>query len=183
MGPGEEGRGKSWLIDGIADDSPVGTVYQIKFYWSFSWESGENKRITWQVIDSSHAQIECSTYAHTYSAVGSWNTWRFQQMVPSETVDNAWELKITMGVLGREEFQIVRDRDWAQVIHPPVARAMKPKVPVMGPDDEGAGKNWQIRAPAGETVAIQLRVTEAETTVTVSNEKKRQEDLEQHRFE
>lgn len=85
---------------------------------------------------------------------------------------NAYEVTVRIGVSGLEEFQIVRDRDWTQVIHPAEPRTTKSSVPVCGPDDDCHGKSWVIRGPHGEAVLVRIRFSKSETIVTTISDAK-----------
>merc|ERR1719343_1956517 len=77
---------------------------------------------------------------------------------------------LRIGLTGEEEFQIVRDGDWAQVIHPSTERASKSAVPVMGPDAAGSGKNWLCQGRHGDCMTVQLRIEDGEIRVSLISE-------------
>lgn len=74
-------------------------------------------------------------------------------MTPAETPG----VYSTTAVLWRDggEFQILRNRDWSQVIHPKTPKA-KMIEPVAGPDDQGHGMNWFLHGQAGDAFRIEL---------------------------
>lgn len=63
-----------------------------------------------------------------------------------------------IGMSGREEFQIVRDRDWNQAVYPAAPSTSRPGVPIRGPDAAGADPHLrrsdpQARASGGSAIA------------------------------
>merc|ERR1712050_313316 len=84
-------------------------------------------------------------------------TWKLFEMTFQGS--NIYTHETRLGGSGLEEFQIVRDKDWSQVIHPAVPRCIKTTVPIKGPDSDGAGKNWMVRGPPGSKVEIKLKIT------------------------
>lgn len=172
-GPDAEGAGKSWLIDGNMDEVPRGATYIVSFVWGFDWERGEYKKVTWEVDHSAaHAGKQVAAGVHFYSIVGTWTAGQLREMSRSDTDVGVWHETFRIGLTGQEEFQIVRDNDRAQVIHPAVEKARKTNVPVIGPDNRGEGKKWLIAGPMGETVHVRLRVVDGKISVSVTSETK-----------
>merc|ERR1719277_2627363 len=69
-----------------------------------------------------------------------------------------------------EEFKIVRDKDWAQTIHPATKRAWKTAIPVKGPDNDGEGKNWIVKGTVGFEVHVELTIEPGVIRVMVQSE-------------
>jgi len=169
LGPNAQGAGKSWLINGKAEDVPAWTVFEVTLDWRFSWEHGEQKRVTWSATDLVvPAATRAASRRLVYSVVGSWTSWKFQAMAPS-TEEGVWSTTMRIGLTGREEFQFSRDNDWSQVIHPAIARARKVSIPIHGPDHFGNGKTWLLLGSPGDTYGIQLRVVDGDVTVTTTS--------------
>lgn len=150
QGPDAEGQRKNWLIDGRSDLMPAGAVYRVRFQWGFSWESGEYKQVTWEPDPRAAKPPPSLAFKHVYSLVGTWTAWKFLEMIPSRNEDGLWTTSVRIGLSGEEEFQITRDNDWCQVLHPAEALRLVPEskatsIPIWGPDDAGHGKNWYLR--------------------------------------
>lgn len=172
LGPDWQHKGRCWLIDGYAHGASAGDAYRIKFQWTFSWDVGERKRITWeQVLDADIPGLEAKRrpYEHQYAIRGSWSTWKPTPLRPRVEEPGLFQATVRIGVTGEEEFQFIRDRDEAQVIHPECPRAMRPYILVRGPDGQGKGKHWLIKGPTGEIVTVWLRVCDEAIEVTVTS--------------
>lgn len=169
-GPDGEGKGLAWKIDGRADRAPPGTTYAVKFKWSFDWERGESMSISWDKLeDECHPALE---YSHQYFVAGSWTSWKLHKMTESRTDLGHYHMAARIGPSGQEEFQIVRDRDWSQVIYPGTNHPIKTSVPVQGPDEKGNGKNWLVRGPPGFKLDVELCVKAGDIEVSLNIEKK-----------
>jgi len=168
VGPDTDGHSKNWLVDGRKDNVTAGSKYIVRFRWSFSWERGEFKKVTWTLSD---AVEKPPNFRHIYSVVSSWSSWQFLDMKKAENEDCLY-IRARIGPSGQEEFQIVRDHDWSQVIHPASELASRTSIPIRGPDNKGKGKNWVIRGPSSEVVTISLRVQRSEITVWVQSKSK-----------
>lgn len=152
IGPDLEGHGLNWFIDGKADQAVPGTVYRIDFEWNFDWERGETKKVSWKALSEVKP---LPAFRHCYSIVGTWTSWKWGEMVQK---DGSWTTSLRIGARGQEEFQIVRDHDWMQVLHPAAKHTFKTSVPIRGPDELGQGKHWVLRGPPGERLVITLKL-------------------------
>mmetsp|Transcript_109431 Transcript_109431/g.274106 ORF Transcript_109431/g.274106 Transcript_109431/m.274106 type:complete len:1127 (-) Transcript_109431:14-3394(-) len=171
LGPDADGKGKTWLIDGRDDDTPAWTIYQIKFEWGFSWETGEYKKISWEATDQvAPARTRLMLHRHTYSLTGTRTAWKFQEMARSKDEEGLWTTSMRIGLTGYEEFQITRDNDWTQTLYPAMERCRNQNIPIRGPDGNGKGKNWLITGPSGDIVRIQLQVLDGEITLIASSD-------------
>lgn len=106
-------------------------------------------------------------YTHRYFLAGSFNNWKLLEMRRSRLEDGLYEVSITMPV-DQVEFQIVRDGDWKQVIHPMLPHA-KSHAPILGPDDSGQGLHFLISAYAGDTAKVTLRMVDGQSTVITTS--------------
>nr|AQS99265.1 type I polyketide synthase [Gambierdiscus excentricus] len=179
-GPQGEVRGpdwgaddRGWLLDGRHDDAAAGgCVFRVTFEWSFSWDAGEFKRVTWERVEDVEAgvlQVDGRELPHTYHVAGSWTSGKCKPMKASEHGDNLHHTKVRIGLSGQEYFHILRDADEAQVIHPAAAWATSARVPVRGPDNDGKGKYWVINGVTGDHVTIEVGFTDALIEVTVTS--------------
>jgi len=101
IGPDDEGRGLNWCLKGNPGD-----VFRIVLK-QLQGTRGPSTAVHWELV-----------YHKTfYYIVGSWNNWDFQKMLEDEANPGVFSLDTVLTKHG-EEFQIVRDRDWEQVLHP-----------------------------------------------------------------
>lgn len=188
-GPDFEGEGKGWLIDGRSDGNSAGTTYEVTFEWGFSWDSGEYKTIKWAPIDQSEplpttpkadtTEEEGSLvlsravqFEHSFSVVGTFSAWKPRKMMPSMQNASVFCLTDVIGVTREEEFQIWRDGDSLQALYPETEKAIKSSIPIMGPDDQGKGRNWLIRGPFREEFTIELDTRNSGLSVSLVSETK-----------
>jgi polyketide synthase-associated protein len=171
-GPDGAGDGLHWRINGRVDQVPAGTAYTIKFQWSFDWERGESKILSWERSSSVEAP-QMLGYEHEYYVKGTWTSWKLYRMDASTEEAGLYTVSTRIGALtGLEEFQIVRDKDESQVIYPARNNPIKTSVPVKGPDENGGGKHWVARGPPGFKLEIELRVQGGNIQVSQIIEKK-----------
>jgi len=168
-GPDAESKGLHWKIDGRADHALPGTTYNITLRWSFDWEMGERKSISWQRSKNDAVALE---YSHEYDVVATWTSWQFYRLTPSRTEPGVYSMTARIGTSGTEEFQIVRDRDWSQVIYPAKNHPIKSNIPIKGPDENGKGKSWLVRGPPGFKLDVELRMTAGSIEMSLNIEKK-----------
>jgi len=163
LGPDWESRGNAWVIDARADRAPPNSVYRIRFSWGFSFESGEYRRIAWERLDAPPEDgplVDGGACKHSYWIAATWTGWLPSRMAAVGGGASTYETTARIGARGVEEFQFLRDQDWKQVIYPAAAKAVKPSVPVRGPDDGGGDKAWAIRGDPGDVYTVQLAITD-----------------------
>jgi len=163
LGPDKGRSGRSWLLDGRGGAGRPGAAFSIVFEW------GERRRLSWEALpaaDEEEAPERAAAFSHAYYLTGSWAAWQLQAMQPGGE-EGLHEASFRLGFSRQEEFQILRDRDPAQAIHPAEARATDPSVPLRGPDDLGAGKHWLVRGREGEVVRVRLQVRAGSLSVTL----------------
>ncbi|CAE8642132.1 unnamed protein product [Polarella glacialis] len=92
-----------------------------------------------------------------YYIAGSWNDWSLQEMLPDPNSPGVFHATASLWRSGGE-FQILRNRDWRQVLHPSSPRTSRDALGVVeGPDDLGHGLNWFLNGRAGDAFRIELR--------------------------
>jgi hypothetical protein len=162
VGPDYAGAGLNFMIDGRKDGSPPGTIYQIEFNWT-----DDGKSISWFPLESETdlAVLQNET-EHKFYLNGSWR--KFEKLQPMKQVsDGLYEATFVIGFRNFEEFQIVRDKDYEQVIYPAVNQTAKAGVPVCGPDWKGKGKCWRVKGMMHQEVTVKLEFASGKPTITV----------------
>jgi len=170
-GPDGDRKGRCFLIDGESDGASAGIVYSITLT-HVSHKTNKCMTISWHPCESRLAKtMEVAAETHQYSMVSSSTLWNFQNM-ESRRDDHGFffEAMLRIGSSGQEEFQVVRDEDWNQVIHPAIPSATSVCVPVRGPDDKGNGMNWQVCGKPGEDARVHLRAVRGRVSVTLTSE-------------
>lgn len=166
QGPDWEVKDRAWLLDARGDAAQTDAVYRITFKWSFSWDVGEHRHISWERLpDPVPLSADWRKFAHSYHLVSSVTAWKCKAMGACEE-SCTHEIQFRIGISGEEEFYLVRDRDMGQAIYPAEVKAMKSSIPVRGPDHLDAGRRWLARGPTGEHVTVRLQVTDESIVVT-----------------
>jgi len=166
VGPDCAGKGLHFLIDGRKDGMPPGTIYQVEFTWT-----DDEKSISWMPIQSETSLedlevIQNEDVEHKFFLHGSWR--KFDKLQEMKKVgDCLYEGKFIIRYNNFEEFQIVRDKDFKQVIYPSVPNTSKAGVPVYGPDWNGKGKYWCVRGKMHQEVIVRLQIVAGQAAVTV----------------
>jgi polyketide synthase-associated protein len=154
-GPVFSADDKHWVINGSKDQVHVGATFKVTLTWKFDWERGEAMKIAWEPAKED-PELKALQYIHEYSVVATWTSWKMYGMISKG--DGVYTSTTRIGQSGQEAYQIVRDKDWAQVIHPAVKDCIKTTVPVRGPDANGKEKNWILRGPPGSLVTLTLTI-------------------------
>lgn len=138
-----------------ADFGMPGDSYRVELRISGRW-----RNVTWEKLPAGHPKASMADQLvreriSQFYVAGSWNDWNLQEMTPDE---NRPGLYSATAVLWRSggEFQILRNRDWAQVLHPSSSSSDKLDA-AAGPDDKGHGLNWSLKGQAGDVFRIELR--------------------------
>jgi len=164
VGPGGDGEGRSWLLDGRRDGQPAGAVYEVTLEWG-----DQQRSVTWKPTSRRLSLEEVSaSYQHTYSIARSSSGWKLEDMQRSAEDPALWTWRRKVPGGSREEFHFVRDRDRTQTIYPLQARAVEASVPVMGPDAGGEGQGWLLPGAAGDAAVVELRVEDGAVAVRAS---------------
>mmetsp|Transcript_81928 Transcript_81928/g.227150 ORF Transcript_81928/g.227150 Transcript_81928/m.227150 type:complete len:565 (+) Transcript_81928:108-1802(+) len=92
----------------------------------------------------------------TYFVVANWNRWTFEEMSRHHFMPDTFLLEVHLPQ-DDCEFQIIRNRDWSQVFHPPSKQAGLNVTSVLGPDKKCHGLNWLIGSKAGAVMEIEFQ--------------------------
>jgi len=147
--------------------------------------TGKWRTVTWQAVEPERAaDADMGTPAREdsiYYVSGNWNNWMLQEMTADGSALGIFHYDAKMLRRGGE-FQIIRDKDWNQVIYPatPKCRADS-DAPAQGPSSDGHGLNWFLNGSPRDIFRIRLACTMAagKFVRNVSWEKIRTDDVEQ----
>jgi len=96
-----------------------------------------------------------------YFVKGSWNRWRLEEMEPDMADLDVRRLQFTLPDLGYDQtvqFQIVKNQDDSQTLHPASTKAPPGQALVEGPDDGGRGLFWEVNGLPGHTFQVTLNL-------------------------
>jgi len=178
-GPSPISGGNAWHIEGrttqdalTAGAAEVGTVdrgwigakYSVRLH-----VAGKYRMVDWERVSgmAEDAQLAIATEAaealprSSYFISADWNCWGYERMVEGQA-DDAKSVLSTFEVrLLREggEFQILRNKDFKQVIYPTEAMAGPSDDPagIGGPDEDDDSQAWYLDGTPGDTFLIEFR--------------------------
>mmetsp|Transcript_55207 Transcript_55207/g.155354 ORF Transcript_55207/g.155354 Transcript_55207/m.155354 type:complete len:1245 (-) Transcript_55207:131-3865(-) len=172
-GPHKQGQGRHWLIDGIRDGAPAGTVYRVRFEWGDFWKS-----VTWEALADRPLVPEEDRFRHMYCIASSLTGWAplrgghacVDYPNPCDVDDTrSWHWsRGTLPASGTVELLFLRDYDQTQMIYPMQRHPTDESVPVAGPDEFGTGKRWLAYGTEGERLYTTIAVEEGVITVRIS---------------
>lgn len=165
-GPDDDLKDRHWLVDGKESGHPSGTVFAVSFKWD---ESSGMKNLSWTAVedvDSFPDRIRAGDYSHNYYVSSSWLGTRHEPLELINADEGLYRTTFRIGTSGREEYQLLRDDDGQQSLHPPHKQCHKLGTPAKGPDDMGENKNWLVAGQPGEEVRLELRVLDGTFIVT-----------------
>jgi len=157
LGPDSNMNGRSWLIDTSASAIFAAASFQIRLQWD-----SVGKFVSWEPL-TTQPQLEM---APTYSIVGSWNSWTPEHMMQSEEDLTRWEFTFLMSEAGEDEFQFTCGEDFSQAIYPDGYKVDDTSIQILGPRQDGHGRNWLITGKPGEMVKVELKVDRGHITMS-----------------
>jgi len=169
FGPGDDAEGCNWIIDGRSQfltvdnngtETPLETLEQGRpgdRYRIYLRIVGKWRTVSWQKLQTSSppGQTTPSYSSGRYFLAASWNQWAMEEMLPDESRPGVFSKQVTVHNYG-ENFQIVRNLDWNQVLYPADLRGDS-NSEVLGPDDIGVDLVWHIDTRPGETFVIEFQ--------------------------
>lgn len=167
LGPDWAAKGKTWIIDGRTDGVPVGTIYHIEFNWT-----DEGKSLFWRPLDVTESTPELKVIGQKeevkrqYYLFGTPTRWEKHKEL-KEIAEGYYETTFAMTYRREEEFQIICDKDDKQAIYPTSPLTKKATAPLCGPDWNGKGKHWLVKAPQHEVISVRLHVADGQASVTL----------------
>eukprot|EP00931_Biecheleriopsis_adriatica_P114881 TRINITY_DN90762_c0_g1_i1.p1 TRINITY_DN90762_c0_g1~~TRINITY_DN90762_c0_g1_i1.p1 ORF type:complete len:1166 (-),score=245.01 TRINITY_DN90762_c0_g1_i1:54-3194(-) len=139
-----------------ADFGLPGDAYRVQLRVRGKWRT-----VTWEKLPPGKAQASLVEQFRRerqsqFYVTGSWNDWNLQEMTADARRDGVFHATAVLWRSGGE-FQVLRNRDWSQVLHPEAPRTTANVLgKVQGPDDQGHGLNWFLDGQAGDTFRIEL---------------------------
>mmetsp|Transcript_1236 Transcript_1236/g.2717 ORF Transcript_1236/g.2717 Transcript_1236/m.2717 type:complete len:1026 (+) Transcript_1236:86-3163(+) len=178
LGPDDQRGARTWVIDGRKDGFGQGTSFNVTVRWTdavqVSWESIPQLtegQTALAAAGASLTEIAASGSDglddHKYSLRGSWTGYRLQAMKVRYD-KKLYEATFKIGSNRFEEFNIVRDQDLTQIIHPRHARSPIAGSHIEEPDDN-LSKTWLVQGAPNESVRVRFVVKNGEFLVEVSS--------------
>jgi len=161
----EDDLGNKWLLQTVtvtsADSGKPGDQYRVKLHVAGKWRT-----VNWTKLESKTSEL-AALPSGKYFVVGSWNEWSFEEMTESSPGSFSYTTPELLRPGG--EFQIVRDCDWFQVLHPSNPSGTTEDY-INGPADGGHGLNWNLRGSQGDKYQIDFtrKVEEGKDTKKIS---------------
>mmetsp|Transcript_152085 Transcript_152085/g.488327 ORF Transcript_152085/g.488327 Transcript_152085/m.488327 type:complete len:391 (+) Transcript_152085:330-1502(+) len=172
-GPNAALQGEGWLLDGrsgfeSANAAPIaaltpdalacaggeagrpGDRYRIRLHVHGKWRT-----VTWDKLplEEDLGSLDLGDYY----IVGSWNHYDPVLMRRSGHDDGVYQAEVHLPESGAFVFQLLRNRDWGQVLCPSVDRVMEPwKAEVLAPDDN-PGLCWLLQGRAEDVFAFEFQ--------------------------
>jgi 3-oxoacyl-(acyl-carrier-protein) synthase len=169
-GPDDNSKGRKWLINGLKDKAPAGTIYVITFEW------GDKMSVRWRKVEKEEATPELlvsTAYKHTYDVCAGWCDGGFwegrKQMAPIASEEGSYEATFPMSSK-KLSFNLMRDRDPEQLIYPATPDTTDTWVPIRGPDDRGLLNKWIVRGRKGDAVKFKFHFANGQMSLTLSSE-------------
>jgi len=167
-GPDEDGSGKNWTVGLHATDkSAEGVCFQIKLMLQ---DDGIAEKVDWVRLGTNSPDVLPASMAKAKAApkylpyiVGTMNNWGEPSVMTWDADGGYFRYRLTVGKQGWESFQILFNGEWRRCLHPDKKDGCPHShYQLMGPDDEGDGKNWTIgrhpldKGGEGKTYLIRL---------------------------
>lgn len=119
---------------------------------------GKYKRLEWtraRGVDAVCAFDE-KKFSHCYKIIGDHSYWTFQPMQAGCDLESgAWTAEVQL-LAEHSNFQIYRDGDWNQGFYPAYVGGGQ-DTPMLGPNDLGHARNWQIRGKVGDVFKVHFQ--------------------------
>jgi polyketide synthase-associated protein len=161
---GEEvaGETEDWVEVGGLDRGLIGAQYRIRLH-----VAGKYRMIDWERLSGRTEDADTTTAltnaqalpASTYYVSADWNGFGIEAMteVPQEDPTTGLFTLDVQLIRAGGEFQIMRNRDWGQVMYPSTELSgCGEPTDVNGPDDESGGMTWYLGGNAGDCFKIEF---------------------------
>mmetsp|Transcript_16952 Transcript_16952/g.49639 ORF Transcript_16952/g.49639 Transcript_16952/m.49639 type:complete len:1003 (-) Transcript_16952:88-3096(-) len=167
-GPSESLAASTWLIDGRDNTLPLaiedgqapkarraarpGDRYRVRLRVAGRWRA-----VSWGVeAPLGDGESPPPESFGKYYVSGTWNGWGLEELERQPDAEDLYSATVMLP-FGSANFQIVRNRDFAQVFHPGAESREPSGGPALGPDEGGEGLYWSITHTPGAKITIELR--------------------------
>ncbi|CAE8619177.1 unnamed protein product, partial [Polarella glacialis] len=117
--------------------------------------AGKWRTVTWSKMEATPASgaLALPPSQGKYYVAGSWNNFRFEEMTREGAESSgSFSCEVTLQS-GTNQFQIVRNADWHQTIHPDCRNAGA-DAEIVGPEERAEKLCWSVSSSRGETLTI-----------------------------
>lgn len=133
-----------------------GDQYKVKLQLAGKW-----KTVVWDKLPN-EGQSGDATDAGEYYFMASWTDWELQRMTKDSSQTGTYTLDVTLpghrySRFVNGEFQIVRNKDWAQTFYPADSLSAAGKSDRVAGPDEGSGLNWALNGDPGSVWRIEFQ--------------------------
>jgi len=149
-GGGEGEAGVRTLAVDTPDSGKPGDQYEIRLRIAGKWRSVE-----WEKVAETGDGDMSAEDTGKYYIVGSWTDWEFSSMEPDPDEPGIFRADAKLRPFDAGLFQIVRNRDWGQVIYPESSFGDLPEA--LGPDEWGDGMYFSLGSNGNQTFRIELQ--------------------------
>eukprot|EP00418_Pyrodinium_bahamense_P022537 CAMPEP_0179147920 /NCGR_PEP_ID=MMETSP0796-20121207/71541_1 /TAXON_ID=73915 /ORGANISM="Pyrodinium bahamense, Strain pbaha01" /LENGTH=1039 /DNA_ID=CAMNT_0020848571 /DNA_START=70 /DNA_END=3189 /DNA_ORIENTATION=+ len=143
------------IMASSTEEGKPGDQYRVTLEITGKW-----RMVTWEKLPTTSEDIPKGKYF----IAASWRNWELDEMIEDPNTPGTYTAEALL-TTGYGVFQVVRDKDWAQVFYPnPI---LDENEPVLGPDDMSGDFSWNINCKPGDKFSIQFQRTfedGAETT-------------------
>jgi len=139
---------------GTEDTGRPGDQYRVRLRIAGQWRT-----VSWDKLcrAADSDQVAPTVTSGRYYIAADWNDWDFEEIASDPSAPGVFRREVALQRDGGY-FQVVRDRDWAQVLYPAIPGGGG-ACEVLGPDDEGSDLNWFVDGKAGDVFRVQFQRT------------------------
>lgn len=140
IGPSGDGFGLNWVIEG-----KLGDKFNVKFR-RYVVDGEDRKTVSWEKVGHEQVDFEAIASKHKWHVIGSFTGFSKTVEMEKDEATGNWQVELTIGKTGKEQFQFLLDGNFLSALHPLVndATMYDDDVRYEGPDDGGTDKYWTI---------------------------------------
>nr|AQS99262.1 type I polyketide synthase [Gambierdiscus polynesiensis] len=137
-----------------ADEGSPGDQYRVHLRIAGKWRT-----VTWERMKRDQEAPPQPSISGKYYIAGDWLSWELSEMQADPDTPGLFFLDVNLQN-AKNEFQIVRNKDWSQIIYPDVRLCAGDRAfTVLGPDDMDASHTWLIHCEPGTLQRIEFQRT------------------------
>jgi len=158
-----------WAECKLEDTGLPGDQYRVELHIAGRWRAvtwtklqpaadAEDAAESLEDAEEAPQEVAAVSCADTgcYYVVASWNMWSFQQQLERDEDSPGTSFLEVKLLWDGGEFQVVRDGDWCQALHPLLPGSTDGSS-ITGPDDYIHGLNWALNGKAGDVFRIEFQ--------------------------